>query len=193
MAATFLTAVLSFASTSIDDIFVLMVLYSQVQNVKGIVRVVAGQYFGIGALVALSIVGALGTQIFPPQYIGLLGFLPLFLGIRSWIAYRRGQERPEQEPKRETQISFFSVSLLTIANGADNIGVYIPVFSGYTLTDFIITLAVFAGMVALWCYLGLALANYPYIKKKITRYQHILVPMVLIALGAAILAKNYIL
>lgn len=191
MAATFLTAVLSFASTNIDDIFVLMILYSQVQNVKGIVRVVAGQYIGIGALVTLSIVGALGTQIFPPQYIGLLGFLPLFLGIRSWISYRRGQERQEQEPKRETQISFFSVSLLTMANGADNIGVYIPVFSGYTLTDFIITFAVFAGMIALWCYLGLALANYPYIKKKITRYQHILVPMVLIALGIAILAKNY--
>ena len=106
MAATFLTAVLSFASTNIDDIFVLMILYSQVQNVKGIVRVVAGQYFGIGALTILSILGALGTQIFPPQYIGLLGFLPLFLGIRSWIVYRREQEKQEPEPKKETQISF---------------------------------------------------------------------------------------
>lgn len=193
MAATFLTAVLSFASTNIDDIFVLMILYSLVQNAKGVVRVVAGQYFGIGALVALSVVGALGTQIFPPQYIGLLGFLPLFLGVRSWITYRRGQERQEQEPQGKPQISFFSVFLLTMANGADNIGVYIPVFSGYTFTDFMITLAVFAGMTALWCYLGLVLANYPYVREKITRYQHILVPVVLIVLGLAILAKNYIL
>lgn len=192
MAATFLTAVLSFVSTNIDDIFVLMILYSQAQNSKGIVRVIAGQYLGIGALAILSIVGALGTQIFPPQYIGLLGFLPLFLGIRSWIGYWRGQERQEQKPEKKTQISFWGVSLLTMANGADNIGVYIPVFSGYTLTEFIITLTVFAGMIALWCYLGLSLANYPYIKEKITRYQHILVPAVLIVLGLSILAKNYI-
>ena len=82
--------------------------------------------------------------------------------------------------------------MLTIANGADNIGVYIPIFSGYSLADFAVTLAVFAVMIALWCYLGFALANYPYIRRKIVRYQHILVPLVLIALGLFILAKNYI-
>ncbi len=192
MTKTFLTAVLSFASTNIDNIFVLMILYAQVQNSKGIIRVVTGQYFGIGFLTALSVLGAWGTQIFPPQYIGLLGFLPLFLGIRTWLNYRRGQNEEERNTGDRSQINFFSVALLTIANGADNIGVYIPVFSGYSPTDFAITLAVFAIMVALWCYLGFALANYPYVKKRIVRYQHILVPLVLMALGLFILAKNYI-
>jgi cadmium resistance protein CadD (predicted permease) len=42
MATTFLTAVLSFASTNMDDILVLMILYAQVQNPKGLIRVVAG-------------------------------------------------------------------------------------------------------------------------------------------------------
>ncbi|MFQ9984889.1 MAG: cadmium resistance transporter [Lachnospiraceae bacterium] len=192
MTSTFLTAILSFASTNIDDIFILTILFAQVQNPKGTVQIIAGQYAGIGALAALSILGAMGTQLFPPQYIGLLGFLPLFLGVRSWLAYRRGQDHSAQETPKNTQIRFVSVFLLTIANGADNIGVYIPVFSGYTVPDFIITLAVFSGMTALWCYLGLTLANYPYIKQKITRYQHVLVPLVLIALGLAILAKHYI-
>ena len=192
MATTFLTAVLSFASTNIDDIFVLMILYAQMQNSKGIIRVVAGQYFGIGFLTALSVLGALGTQIFPPQYIGLLGFLPLFLGIRTWINYRRGQNEEERNTGDHTQISFFSVALLTIANGADNIGVYIPIFSGYSPADFAVTLVVFAVMVALWCYLGYVFASYPYIKRKIVRYRHILVHSVLIALGLFILTKNYI-
>ena len=192
MATTFLTAVLSFASTNIDDIFVLMILYAQMQNSKGIIRVVAGQYFGIGFLTALSVLGALGTQIFPPQYIGLLGFLPLFLGIRAWINYRCGPKEEERNTGDHAQISFFSVALLTIANGADNIGVYIPIFSGYSPADFAVTLVVFAVMVALWCYLGYVLANHPYFKRKIVRYQHILVPLVLVALGLFILAKNYI-
>ena len=188
MAATFLTAVLSFVSTNIDDIFVLMVLYTQATDSKAILQVIIGQYLGIGALSVLGIFGALGTQIFPPQYIGLLGFLPLFLGVRTWMSH---QHNPEDQGQ-ETQIGFFSVFLLTIANGADNIGVYIPVFSGYTLLDIFITLVIFAGMTGLWCYLGLALANYPYIKKNISRYQHILVPLVLMGLGLYILIKNYI-
>lgn len=193
MIATFFTALLSFISTNIDDIFVLMILYAQVQNSKGIMQIVAGQYLGIGTLVALSILGAFGTQIFPSRYIGLLGFLPLFLGIRSWITYQRRQKSQEQKQQEKSQISFFSVSLLTIANGADNIGVYIPVFSGYTSTDYIITSVVFAGMIALWCYWGLVLVNYPFIKEKIVRYQSILVPVVLIVLGISILVKNYLL
>lgn len=193
MATTFLTAILSFASTNIDNIFVLMILYAQVKNTKGIIQIVAGQYLGIGFLAVLSVAGAWGTQIFPPQYIGLLGFLPLFLGIRSLMNYRHEQQnKVEGKTSHHAQISFFSVALLTIANGADNIGVYIPVFSDYFPADFAVTLVVFAVMVALWCYLGFSLANHPYIKEKILRYQHILVPFVLMALGLIILAKNYI-
>lgn len=191
MATACLTAILTFISTNIDDIFVLMILFLQAQHTQERLQIVAGQYFGIGLLVVLSILGALGTQIFPPQYIGLLGFLPLLLGIRSWITGRR--EKQEQTPPVGNRIGFFSVVLLTIANGADNIGVYIPVFSSYTATDFAITLLIFAGMIALWCYLGAALANAPYIKKRIIRYQHIAVPFVFIALGLMILTKNYIL
>lgn len=192
MATTFFTAVLSFVSTNIDDIFVLMILYAQVLDSKGVIQIIAGQYFGIGCLCALGTLGALGTQIILPQYVGLLGFLPLLLGIRSWRDCRCRQDKSETETQNKTQINFFSVTLLTIANGADNIGVYVPLFSGYTHADFMITLSVFAVMIALWCYLGFRLASYPYIKKKITHYQHILVPLVLIALGISILAKNYL-
>lgn len=193
MAYTFLTAVLSFASTNIDDIFVLMILYAQVQNSRGVIQIVAGQYIGIGCLTALSILGALGTQVISPQYVGLLGILPVALGVRTWISSRNSKHKPEKEAQQRTQIGFISVSLLTMANGADNIGVYIPVFSGYSFGDFVVTILVFAAMVALWCYLGSILVSRPYIKEKITRYQHILVPVVLIALGLVILAENYIL
>lgn len=192
MISAFFTAILSFISTNIDDIFILMILYTQARDSKGIRRIISGQYFGIAVLTALSILGALGTQLFPPRYIGLLGLLPLFLGIRSWFTYKNSREEPEHNPKENDQISFLSVSMLTIANGADNIGIYIPVFSSYSVPEFAITLIVFAGMLALWCYLGLTLADHPYIKDKITRYQHVLVPLVLIGLGVSILAKNFL-
>lgn len=193
MVATFLTAVVSFASTNIDDIFVLMILYAQTQNRRGIIQIIIGQYLGIGCLTALSILGALGTQIIPSKYIGLLGFLPLILGVRAWITYQNQQYAQETEEQKNTQISLISVALLTMANGADNIGVYIPVFSGYSFVDFAVITLVFIFMIAIWCYFGFILISQPYIKRKIEKYQHILVPIVLIALGFAIIVKNYFL
>lgn len=186
MTAVIFTSILSFVSTNIDNIFILMLLYAQVQARSGILRVAAGQFLGIGLLTAVSIAGALGTQLFPPHLAGLLGFLPLFLGFRAWFSHRS-----EQLPEEKTQAGFLSSALLAIANGADNIGVYIPVFSGCSLPDFAVVLLIFAGMQALWCVLALKLANQPYIREKICRFRHVLVPAVLIFLGISILAGNF--
>ena len=144
----FLTAIASFVSTNIDDIFVLMILYAQVTNHRELHQVVLGQYVGIGILLAISIVGALGTQLFSPKYIGLLGILPIILGIKAWFDYHK-KETPTSS--QTVQIQFLDITGLTIANGADNIGVYIPVFSQYHWIDFCITLIVFSIMIGIWC------------------------------------------
>ena len=119
---------------------------------------------GIGCLVAVSIFGAIGTRVIPSRYVGLLCFIPLFLGIRAWIGYRR--EGHSEEGERETvHIGNISVAMLTVANGADNIGLYIPVFSTYSSSDYLITILVFIVMTALLCYLGLVMAERPFIKR----------------------------
>ena len=187
MEKTFLMAVLSFASTNMDDIFVLMILYTQVRDRRGVTQIIAGQYLGIGCLTGASALGAMGTRAIPSQYVRLLGFLPLFLAIRSWADYRRGRANPEEEVGEPKQIRFLGAAVLKIANGADNIGVYIPIFSGYSHADYAVTLLVFVAMTALWCYLGFFLAKRPYIKKIIAGYQHILAPLVLTILGILIL------
>ena len=152
----------------------------------------AGQYIGMGCLAALSILGALGTQLVPQRYVGLLGFVPLCLGIKAWMDYRSqgNKSRQEEETSETPGIGSISVALVTMANGGDNIGVYIPVFSGYSAGELAEALAVFAMMTALWCRLGYSLGNHPGIKEKIERYQHILVPLILSALGVIILAKS---
>ena len=92
--------------------------------------------------------GAIGTRVIPSRYVGLLGFIPLFLGIRTWIGYRR--EGHSEEGERETvHIGNISVAMLTVANGADNIGLYIPVFS----SDYLITIF------SIYCYDGTSLLS----------------------------------
>lgn len=192
MAAVFFTSVAAFISTNLDDIFMLTLFFAQAKGRKGALKVVAGQYIGMGCLAALSILGALGTQLVPQRYVGLLGFVPLCLGIKAWMDYRSqgNKSRQEEETSETPGIGSISVALVTMANGGDNIGVYIPVFSGYSAGELAEALAVFAMMTALWCRLGYSLGNHPGIKEKIERYQHILVPLILSALGVIILAKS---
>lgn len=191
MIGTLLTALAAFVSTNVDDFFVLTVLFSQAHGPRGVAKIVAGQYVGIGTLVALGIAGAFGAQLLAPQYIGLLGLLPIFLGIRAWVEYRRGGD--DEEPQGIGATSVLGVAAIAISDGGDNIGVYIPVFSGFAPGDFVVTVVVFAVMTALWCRLGLALAHQPLVKEKIERSQGVLVPVVLVGLGVAILVKSYVL
>ena len=192
MAAVFFTSVAAFISTNLDDIFMLTLFFAQAKGRKGALKVVAGQYIGMGCLAALSILGALGTQLVPQRYVGLLGFVPLCLGIKAWMDYRSqgNKSRQEEETSETPGIGSISVALVTMANGGDNIGVYIPVFSGYSAGELAEALAVFAMMTALWCRLGYSLGNHPGTKEKIERYRHILVPLILSALGVIILAKS---
>lgn len=192
MAAVFFTSVAAFISTNLDDILMLTLFFAQAKGRKGALKVVAGQYIGMGCLAALSILGALGTQLVPQRYVGLLGFVPLCLGIKAWMDYRSqgNKSRQEEETSETPGIGSISVALVTMANGGDNIGVYIPVFSGYSAGELAEALAVFAMMTALWCRLGYSLGNHPGIKEKIERYRHILVPLILSALGVIILAKS---
>lgn len=81
------------------------------------------------------------------------------------------------------------MSLLTVANGADNIGVYLPLFSKYSPGQLVITTVVFALMIALWCYLGLKLASFPLVKAKLVKYKQIVIPIIFIVLGLLIIFK----
>ena len=77
-----------------------------------------------------------------------------------------------------------------MANGGDNIGIYIPLFTGKSLVDILVTVIIFIILVALWCFIGLRLSEHPFVKKNIEKYDHIFVPIIFICLGIFILIKN---
>ena len=176
-----LSAVAAFAGTNIDDIFILMLLFAQCGDRADRWRVTAGQYLGIGVLTAVSMLCALGLGQVPEQYLRLLGLVPILLGVRAWL------RRKEEETAEAKGSGVLSTAALTIANGADNIGVYIPLFAGFTGTQLAVTAAVFATMTGLWCLLGAKLADLPRVQAVIGRWKSVLVPAVLILLGLSII------
>ena len=187
MTEVILTSIVSFAGTNIDDIFVLMVLFARAERRQERAKIVAGQYLGIGLLTLLSIAGARGFQAVLADSIWMLGIVPVFMGVRFWVKERRERKNGDKEMVSASAISIPAAFLLTVTNGADNIGVYIPQFGQYSPAQLAVCAAVFMVMAGFWCLLGSRLAGLPLIRRKIQQYRHILVPLVLIGLGVMIL------
>lgn len=187
-----ITSIIAFVSTNIDDIFVLMLFFGN-KNYKP-KHVVIGQYLGVGALIAISFVGSFIGLVIDKQYIGLLGILPIFLGIKSLIVHYKKKKISSKENKEnivpEHTGSIFYVAGVTMANGGDNIGIYIPLFVTLTLSGKLVMITVFFIMIAIWCCAGWYLSKHPAIARIIDKYGHIFTPLVLILLGAYILYQS---
>lgn len=124
-------AIGAFVASNIDDIFVLMIFFSshrfQVRDV------VLGQYLGIGILTAISAVGSLLAFVVPLYIIGLLGLVPIGIGIIRLVQLRSNKEISERTivSNRSSSVSMLTVAAVTFSNGGDNIWVYTPLFPKY--------------------------------------------------------------
>jgi cadmium resistance transport/sequestration family protein len=186
MAATLATAMLTFAATNIDDIFVLALFFSQSSRGFRTAHIVAGQYLGFSALVAISLVGFFGGKLLPQTWVGLLGFVPILIGIRRWLH----RHDPPVNVKADATAATTAVAGVTFANGADNIGVYTPLFASSDATGLTLTLLTFYVLLAIWCFLGRVIALHPVVGRVLSRYGHIVVPFVFVGLGIYILVES---
>ncbi|HKS29746.1 MAG TPA: cadmium resistance transporter [Pyrinomonadaceae bacterium] len=187
---TIAAAAVAFAATNIDDIFVLMLFFAEAG--RGIRRwqVVLGQYAGFAALVAISLVGYFARYVAPEEWIGLLGILPIMIGLKKLWELRKGEEDEEAQVERRASRAVFTVAAVTFANGGDNLGIYTPLFASLSLPELLVTLAVFFLAVAVWCALGYYLSRHPAVYRVLDRYGHLIVPFVLIALGFYIMIES---
>ncbi|WP_131735500.1 cadmium resistance transporter [Actinomadura roseirufa] len=194
LAGTIGTATAMFAGTNVDDIIVLTVLFLSARA-GGLPRpwqIWAGQYAGIAVLVTISVVAALGLTIVPDGYVGLLGFIPAALGVRGLVtAVRARGTGRDASPAVATGL--ISVAGVTIANGADNISVYTPVFRTIGTGPALVTIAVFAAGVALWCAAGSWLGSHRRVIEIVERHGRWIVPAIFLAIGALIVLESGVL
>ena len=191
MLETIVVAIMLFASTNIDDIFLTMAFFADSRLDRR--AVVAGKFLGIGAIVAVSTAAAACAMAVPPEWVALLGFAPLGLGLhRLWTAWRSPpgvtDENDGVPPAAGSLVAqACSVAGVTAANGGDNLGVYVPVFTEQ-FREIPAFAVIFAVMTGLWCVGGNLLVNHRLIAATMRRLAGRLLPWVLIVLGLCILA-----
>ena len=185
MTATVIAAILAYAATNVDDLFINMLFFAQADTHQKTILVVLGKYLGIGALFLLSLAGAWFAHALPYGALRLLGIVPIAMGIKATLS--RDEDADDSDQPSFSGMFALNTALVTIANGADNLGVYIPLLAGYGAVQVIVTAAVFALMTAVWCLVSWRLADLPLLRSVLTRYRRVAVPAVLIALGVYIL------
>ncbi|MET8361489.1 cadmium resistance transporter [Micromonospora sp. NPDC005171] len=181
-------AAVVFAATDIDDI-VILTLFFVAARTTGKPRtweIVAGQYLGIGALAVASAVIAGGLLVVPDPWTGLLGLLPIALGVRAL----RGSA-DDETPAVVT--GALGVAGVTIANGADNVAVYVPVFRALGIADSAVFLLIFVLLIALWCVAAAWLGRHRRVVRLVERAGAWLVPTIFIAIGLVILVSSGVL
>lgn len=194
MGQTIISAIGVYISTSIDYLIILIILFAQLSRNKQKWHIYAGQYLGTGLLVGASLVAAYVVNFVPEAWmVGLLGLIPIYLGIRFAIV-GEGEEEEEEiierfEQSKANQL-FWTVTLLTIASGGDNLGIYIPYFASLDWSQTLVALLVFAIGIIIFCELSRVLSSIPFISETIEKYERIVVPLVFITLGLYIMYEN---
>ena len=182
MFALVITAVGAFASTNLDD---LLLLAAWIADRRLRVRhIVIGQYIGIGALLAVSAFAAfVGDALaLPTRWLGLL---PIAIGLRRLWQLRQ----PRDDTPMPAGQAVGAVVAMTIANGGDNLAVYVPLLIAQGLGSVPVFALVFVIMTAAWCRIGLAFVTHPTGGRLVDRYGRKVVPFALIAIGVYILAR----
>ena len=192
---TIISAIGVYISTSIDYLIILIILFAQLSQNKQKWHIYAGQYLGTGLLVGASLVAAYVVNFVPEAWmVGLLGLIPIYLGIRFAIVGEGEEEEEEEiierlEQSKANQL-FWTVTLLTIASGGDNLGIYIPYFASLDWSQTLVVLLVFAIGIIIFCELSRVLSSIPLISETIEKYQRIIVPLVFIPLGLYIMYES---
>lgn len=201
----FTEGIIAFTATNIDDIIILLIFFSQV-NVNFRPRhILLGKYLGFTAIVIASLPGFFGGLVVQREWIGLLGLLPIAIGLQQLI-YRKEETATVQISSDFRQstvtnpiLSFllsvlqpqtYKVAAVTVANGGDNISIYIPLFAGHDLASLGVILSIFFIMVGVWCAIAYFLSRQPTIAYILSRYGRAIVPFVLIGLGLFIMYER---
>ncbi len=188
MQAVLLSAIVVFVSTSIDDLVLLILFHSQARTRAQRLSILAGQIGGIGILVGISLLGSyLASRMLEGWVIGLLGLFPIALGIKAMLSKDEEKNESVSEGRRNL---LATVTLVTIASGGDNLGIYIPWFVTLDGASLLITMLVFLVLILLFWALGYLLANQSHIKNLLSRFSAVLVPVVFLLLGLVILSEN---
>ena len=148
---------------------------------------------GSVSLIFLSLLFAFVLNYIPSKEIlGLLGLIPIFLGLKVLLlGDSDGEAIAKDGLRKDNKNLIFLVAMITFAScGADNIGVFVPYFTTLNLANLIVTLLTFLVMIYLLVFSAQKLAQVPSVGETLEKYSRWFIAVVYLGLGMYILIEN---
>lgn len=188
-----ITSIILYSGTAVDLLIILMLFFAKRKSRKDIINIYLGQFLGSGSLILLSLLFAFVLNYIPSKEIlGLLGLIPIFLGLKVLLlGDSDGEAIAKEGLRKDNKNLIFLVAMITFAScGADNIGVFVPYFTTLNLANLIVALLTFLVMIYLLVFSAQKLAQVSSVGETLEKYSRWFIAVVYLGLGIYILIEN---
>ena len=187
------TSIILYSGTAVDLLIILMLFFAKRKSRKDIINIYLGQFLGSVSLILLSLLFAFVLHYIPSkEVLGLLGLIPIFLGLKVlFLGDSDGEAIAKEGLRKDNKNLIFLVAMITFAScGADNIGIFVPYFITLNLADLIVALLTFLVMIYLLVFSAQKLAQVPSVGETLEKYSRWFIAVVYLGLGIYILIEN---
>ena len=188
-----ITSIILYSGTAVDLLIILMLFFAKRKSRRDIINIYLGQFLGSGSLILLSLLFAFVLNYIPSKEIlGLLGLIPIFLGLKVLLlGDSDGEAIAKEGLRKDNKNLIFLVAMITFAScGADNIGVFVPYFTTLNLANLIVALLTFLVMIYLLVFSAQKLAQVSSVGETLEKYSRWFIAVVYLGLGIYILIEN---
>ena len=193
MVQNVVTSIILYSGTAVDLLIILMLFFAKRKSRKDIINIYLGQFLGSVSLILLSLLFAFVLNYIPnKEILGLLGLIPIFLGLKVLLlGDSDGEAIAKDGLRKDNKNLIFLVAMITFAScGADNIGVFVPYFITLNLANLIVALLTFLVMIYLLVFSAQKLAQVPSVGETLEKYSRWFIAVVYLGLGMYILIEN---
>ena len=193
MIQNIVTSIILYSGTAVDLLIILMLFFAKRKSRKDIINIYLGQFLGSVSLILLSLLFAFVLNYIPSKEIlGLLGLIPIFLGLKVLLlGDSDGEAIAKEGLRKDNKNLIFLVAMITFAScGADNIGVFVPYFTTLNLANLIVALLTFLVMIYLLVFSAQKLAQVSSVGEILEKYSRWFIAVVYLGLGIYILVEN---
>ena len=193
MIQNIVTSIILYSGTAVDLLIILMLFFAKRKSRKDIINIYLGQFLGSVSLILLSLLFAFVLHYIPSKEIlGLLGLIPIFLGLKVlFLGDSDGEAIAKEGLRKDNKNLIFLVAMITFVScGADNIGIFVPYFITLNLADLIVALLTFLVMIYLLVFSAQKLAQLPSVGETLEKYSRWFIAVVYLGLGIYILIEN---
>jgi cadmium resistance protein CadD (predicted permease) len=189
-----LTVLALFAGTNVDDMVIITLLSASARAGKlpKYWQIWAGQYVGFAVLIGGALLLGRGLALAPERFLWILAVLPF--GVGAYGLFKVIRARITGEDDDDDNISatagMYGVAAITIIDGGDDIAAYTPFYATIHTSEIVVSICVFAVIIAAWCLIGGYISRYKKIADLIEEWGDWILPVTMMFLGVYVLAET---